>query len=128
MARVLYIDDCHRDRTFVSIALQGLGHEFADAADGADAIALARSTSPDCIVVNPSVPVVSGSDLIERLESQAPRAVLIVVGCGLREQTIQAAIDAGAHACLSRPFGIDRLIDTIESALQNEKLGAAKPC
>lgn len=125
MARILYIDDCHRDRTFVSIALRGLGHEFADAADGADAIELARSFSPDCIVVNPSVPVLCGSQLVGRLEKLAPNAVLVVLGCGLREQTIKAAIDAGAHACLSRPFGIDELVDTIDRALESETLGAA---
>ncbi len=125
MARVLYINDCHRDTTLASIGLRGRGHDFADAADGEDALEQARTFTPDCIVVNPNVAVLSGEMLLKQLREHTPNAAMIIIGCGLREQTVESMLGGGAHACLSRPFSIDELVSAVEQATSNEKLGAA---
>lgn len=117
MARILYINDCHRDQTLASIALRSAGHQFADAADGEEALATARLTRPDCIIVNPNVSIISGDELLRRLAMIAPSARFVILGCGLRKQTVRRAMQSGAAACLSRPFEMSDLIEAVREAL-----------
>ena len=117
MARVLYINDCHRDRTLASLALTAAGHDFADAQDGEEALAGARRVRPDCIVVNPSVAIITGDELLQRLHMLAPDARFVVLGYALREQTVSDALARGASACLSRPYDVAEMIDAVTRAL-----------
>jgi len=67
---VLVVDDEPVLAELVSMALRYEGWEIATAGDGASAIASARETPPDVVVLDVMLPDMSGLDVLHKLREQ----------------------------------------------------------
>lgn len=77
------------------------------AADGAEAVAMARSLRPDVITMDIVMPRMDGFSASRRIMETVPTPIVIVTGTAdVREvRTAFAAMEAGALACLEKPPG-----------------------
>lgn len=71
MAKVLVIDDEESNRLLLVTLLEYAGHTALQAESGASGLAAAIKNSPDVIVVDLSLPDISGVDLIRQLRTDA---------------------------------------------------------
>ena len=62
MARILLVEDNEMNRDMLSRRLAKRGHEVSMAVDGAQGVAMARVDKPDLILMDMSLPVLSGWD------------------------------------------------------------------
>jgi two-component system phosphate regulon response regulator PhoB len=77
---ILIVDDEEDLRKLVEINLQREGFETLQAADGATAIALARSENPSLIILDLMLPDLSGTEVCRRLRAEpATRGVPIII-------------------------------------------------
>jgi DNA-binding NarL/FixJ family response regulator len=90
------------------------------AADGAEAIELAAQTRPDIVLMDLSMPNVSGIEATRAIVA-ANEAVQVVVLTSLTDRDrILAALDAGAIGYLLKDAEPDELIDGIRAAARGE--------
>jgi CheY-like chemotaxis protein len=76
---VLLVDDSGSVRQILSYALQSVGFSIcAEAADGAEAIALARVHRPDLIILDLAMPVMNGLEAAPELRSVLPNTPIIL--------------------------------------------------
>ncbi|MGA8098409.1 MAG: response regulator [Candidatus Cybelea sp.] len=78
MARVLVVDDAPDTRLLVRTLLTHVGHEVFEAADGAVALSSATEHRPDLVLLDFSMPAMSGPEFIRALRAD-PRAMRTVV-------------------------------------------------
>ena len=80
MLRVLIVDDHDLFRETAGRVLAASGFDVvADAADGADALRLARELSPDVVLLDVHLPATDGFQVARELaRDQAPPAVVLV--------------------------------------------------
>ncbi|MGB9652509.1 MAG: response regulator [Candidatus Cybelea sp.] len=78
MARVLVVDDAPETRLLVRTLLTHAGHEVLEAADGAVALSSAAEHQPDLVLLDFSMPAMSGPEFIRALRDD-PRVTRIVV-------------------------------------------------
>ncbi len=71
MSRVLVVDDNADNRYFLRMLLTGLGHDVALAANGAEALAQARTTPPDLVVSDILMPQMDGFALCRAWKADA---------------------------------------------------------
>ena len=70
MARVLVVDDEPDVLLLCRVNLQHAGHEVLEAADGDQAIEIARRERPDAIVLDLMLPHVGGYEVLAALREQ----------------------------------------------------------
>jgi DNA-binding NtrC family response regulator len=124
--RILVIDDERTALEFLTQALSGLGFEVATAEDGEKGVALYAEGAFDMVLVDLAMPRMGGIEVIQRVKSQNPDAVAVVMtGFGSIESAVEA-MKVGAIDYLTKPLDLDYLEivlkKVIEGRRQAEKL------
>ncbi len=118
--RVLVVDDDEAFRRMLSTRLREYGYETAEAASGAEALAIARADPPDAILMDVLMPGMNGDEVCVKLKAQPETAtipVLIVTSCSDRQDRLRG-IAAGADDYLVKPFDPDELRLRVRNAIR----------
>ena len=89
---------------------------IGEAANGREAISLARHLKPDLAILDVKMPEIDGISAAEVIVSEKLAAVLMLTAFSQRE-LVERARDAGAMAYLVKPFSISDLTPAIEMAM-----------
>jgi CheY-like chemotaxis protein len=116
---VLVVDDDRFIRRLVIVTLEdGAAFDLHAAADGAEALELARATEPLIVFLDVDMPGLDGIETCRRLRAhRATRETTIVMLTAAQdERTKRLAVHAGASLFLTKPFSpleLLRLVDRI---------------
>ena len=105
--RVVIADDDADMRMLVEIAVRRAGLELAAAAvDGDDALQAIREHKPDLIVLDVSMPGMSGLDVCRLVRSEPSLAHIpvLLLSAGVSGASRQAGMQAGADDFMAKPF------------------------
>lgn len=86
------------------------------ASDGQQAVDLARSTRPDVILMDLSMPGLDGVGATSQITGELPSCSVVVLTSFSDRQRILDALDAGAVGYLLKHAGPDELLDAIRAA------------
>ncbi len=116
IATILVCDDDPSLRELVRAVL-GPRYRFVEAADGTEALQLARELRPDLIVLDVMLPGLSGIEVLEEIRTDAVlRDLKVVVITAWCHAEIDAQV-AGADRFVSKPFDPDELSSAVEELL-----------
>jgi len=122
MARILVVDDEPNLRATLGRALSLAGHETGEAEDGQAALDALDGGGYDLAIVDLSMPVMDGLQLLEQLrERGAAIPVIILTAHGSVERAV-AALHRGAVDFLEKPPVRDHLLHAVEKALTHARL------
>lgn len=119
MAKILLVEDNAMNRDMLSRRLARKGYEVAIAIDGQQGIDMARSETPDLILMDMSLPVVDGWEATRQLKSAPETQSIPVIAltahamAGDREK----AVEAGCNDYDIKPIELPRLLGKIEALL-----------
>lgn len=119
---ILIVDD---ENTIIE-SLEGIlsdgGFEVMHAFNGYEALKKIESDSPDIVLLDIWMPGMDGIETLKEIKKIAPNLpVIMITGHG----TIESAVDAtksGAYDFLEKPLSIDKVMVTINNALNFRKL------
>jgi DNA-binding NarL/FixJ family response regulator len=94
----------------------------AEACNGAEAVALRRTTQPDVILMDLAMPTMDGAEAIRRILREAPASRIIVITMFAEDSYLLAAARAGARAYLRKTVEPEELIATIRAVHRGEFL------
>ncbi|PTY01364.1 hypothetical protein DB346_13610 [Verrucomicrobia bacterium LW23] len=120
--RILVVDDDAINRKLARLFLMNLGYHALVAANGAEALEIYRTDSPDTLLVDEQMPGMSGAELaaaIRRLEEEAgtPRRTYIsALTASTQPETREACIAAGMDDFLTKPLRAAGLTETLTKA------------
>ena len=106
MSQILYADDHEAMRLMVRDLLQVAGHEVQLASDGASALAAVRAREPDLLILDVSMPGLTGFEVCRVLKSDVRTAripVLMLTGEGDVDSKV-TGFEVGADDYLAKPF------------------------
>ncbi len=119
---VLIVDDNESIIESLEGILSDDGFEVFWAFNGYDALKKIETLSPDIVLLDIWMPGMDGIETLKEIKNEYPNLpVIMITGHG----TIEAAVDAtklGAFDFLEKPLSIDRVIVTINNALNFRKL------
>jgi DNA-binding NarL/FixJ family response regulator len=120
--RVLLADDHAVVRTGLEQLLATAGdiEVVGSAADGAEAVALAREAAPDVVLMDLSMPELDGREATRRILGERPEARIVVLTSFSDRERILGALDAGATGYLLKDAEPGELLDGIRSAARGE--------
>lgn len=113
-------DDAATRRALVTL-LGASGYEVRDAANGEEALASLRNTPPDLVLLDLTMPVLDGWQLLrERKQDPALSSVPVVVVTGTSGHDQQTL---GVEAILAKPIDFGRLLDAVRELVTRLKPG-----
>jgi two-component system, NarL family, nitrate/nitrite response regulator NarL len=116
--RILVVDDHQMLRESLVGMLEAAGFEVVGAAgDGADATSLAVELTPDVVLMDLSMPALSGLDATRLLREVVPGVAIVVFSAFDSPELKRQAFDAGAVAYLPKGCSAARLRATVEAAV-----------
>jgi DNA-binding NtrC family response regulator len=123
-AKILIVDDNADIVTMLEERLQASGYETVTARDGQQALDQIAQESPHLVLLDLTLPKLSGIDVLKRLSSaKQPDGPPIVVMTA--HGSIDAAVEAmkeGAYDFLTKPLDKDHLLIVIRKALERGSL------
>lgn len=122
--RILSVDDSAATRHFIRKAIDVIGFEFLEAADGKEGMEVVERENGqiDLILLDRHMPVMDGLEMLKALkENDAYQDIPVtMVTVELERDEIQKAIDMGAKNYLIKPFSQENLIGKIMEGLEME--------
>jgi DNA-binding response OmpR family regulator len=114
--RVLVIDDEPDVLLLCRVNLEIAGHEVVEASDGLAALALARSASPDVIVLDVMLPHLDGLSVLADLEAdeRTSGTPVILLTAKTQVEDRLAGWRAGCSDYVTKPFSPVALTDAVE--------------
>lgn len=114
LPRVLVVDDEAAIRQLIAINLELEGFEVHTAADGAEAVALARELRPDVVTLDVMMPNLDGWGAAQQLRADpVTRAARIVfISAKGRPDDLGRGLQLG-DAYITKPFDPDDVIDAV---------------
>ncbi|MBB3188953.1 response regulator transcription factor [Halomonas cerina] len=119
MAKVLVVDDEPNIVLSLEFLMQQAGFDVATAEDGEAALASVADDAPDLVLLDISLPGISGFDVLERLRADPAHARLpiIMLTAHGREVEREKGMALGADDYITKPFSTQALVDKVKSLL-----------
>ncbi|WP_322488623.1 response regulator [Chloroflexus sp.] len=119
MAKILIVEDDANNRDLIARIVELMGHEPILAVDGAQGVALARSSKPDLIIMDMGLPVLNGWQATHRIKSQPGTShipVLALTAYALHEDRLRS-LAAGCDDFETKPIDFDRFREKVHALL-----------
>ena len=113
--RILVAEDEALIRMDLAEMLQEGGHQVVgQAADGEQAVQLARELRPDLVVMDIKMPGIDGVTAFRRIKANNPSARVVLMTAHTEPHVVEAAVAEGALRVLSKPVDMASLLQLIE--------------
>jgi len=122
--RILIADDTPPNVHVLQLRLTALGYEVVTAADGEEALAVAKETQPDLILLDIMMPKMDGIEVCRRLRADAsfPFVPIIMVTAKADAKDVVAGLEAGGDEYLPKPVDHNALAARVKSMLRIKNL------
>lgn len=119
--RVLVVDDHPLTREALASLLTQHGFAVAgQASDGLEAIELSRSLQPDLVLLDLSMPGMSGLEALPRIRQAAPGCEVVVLTASGTDDNLLAAIRGGAAGYLLKSEPPERIAEFLRGVAGGE--------
>lgn len=120
--KILIADDEPRIRKIISLLLAKEGYEVKAVTNGKEAVSETTLFQPDVILLDQQMPVMTGTEALEKIQAVRPHQVVILVTAF---GTISLAVDAvkkGAYDFIEKPFDNDDLLLKVKRGIEHSHL------
>jgi DNA-binding response OmpR family regulator len=127
MNKILITEDDLNLRETIKYNLVKEGYEVAVAADGAEALEVARKEKPDLIILDIMLPKIDGFEVCRILRKEM--SVPIIMLTARTEETDKiVGLDVGADDYMTKPFSIRELLARVRALLRRTKISNPAIC
>jgi FixJ family two-component response regulator len=114
---IFVVDDDPAVRETLSLVLSAGGYQVICFADGAALLAVARSRTPSCILLDVHIPGKSGLDILRELRGEDyPAPIFMISGQGDITMAV-SAIKNGALDFIEKPFRGSEIVARLDEAI-----------
>jgi CheY-like chemotaxis protein len=117
MTTILLVEDNEMNRDMLSRRLERRGFTVVMAIDGGEAVSMARSESPDLILMDMSLPVMNGWEAtrIIRADKNTEAIPVIALTAHSMPGDREKAMEAGCNDYDTKPVDLPRLLGKMEA-------------
>lgn len=121
--RILLVDDHQILRDGIRVLLDGEPgmHVIGECGSGGEALELAGRDQPDLVVLDISLPDMSGLDVLRQLRERQPGLNVIVLSMHTQREFVLQAIAAGCAAYVPKSTAHTSLLEAIQAVRRGER-------
>ena len=116
-SRILIVEDQPGLAESVRYALESEGFDVRVAASGLNGLELARSTSPDLVLLDLMLPEMSGLDVCRQIRSSSDVPIIMLTAKDSEADKV-TGLELGADDYMTKPFSMRELIARVRANLR----------
>lgn len=127
MATILLVEDHAMSRQVLNTLLSYMGHRVLEAAEGAEALAIARAAHPDLVISDILLPTMDGIEFVRQLRTdttQARTPVIFYTAWCRHPEGIHLDQSLGPCRIISKPSEPPFILQTVNELLEISTVGA----
>ena len=124
--RILVVDDDPKTAASIRLYLEREGYETVVAHGGRRALELARSESPDLLVLDLMLPEVDGYEICRALRTESSVPIVMLTARATEEDKLRG-LDLGADDYIAKPFSPRELVARVRAVLRRASASGAIP-
>lgn len=119
--KILAVDDENDVLLVIKAALISEGFDVTTASDGAEALATAKESTPDLVILDMMMPEMTGFEVLKQMrEESALKTVPVIMLTGVSDKDkIREAIDVGVNYYIVKPFEFHDLVSKVRLAISD---------
>lgn len=127
--KVLTVDDSKTIRMIVKKAFKSFDSVLFEGENGVEGLAVAAKEKPDLIVLDITMPVMNGIEMLKRLKSEPDlkEIPVIMLTAESGKENVMQIVKMGVKDYMVKPFKGDQLIERIEKIVKLEPKKAEEP-
>ncbi len=122
---IMVVDDEAALRDMIRVYLEQEGYRVVEAANGRDALYVARHEKPDLIILDLMMPDMNGYDFIRAHRKEADTPVIMLTA-KVEDQDKIIGLELGADDYVSKPFNVAELTARVRAVLRRALKPAAE--
>lgn len=115
--KIVIADDDDAIRHLLALGIRSMGHEVLEARDGAEAVELGLSISPDAIFLDVLMPRLNGFDALAALRAGGYQGKAVIVTALTSQSTEKLDSGVAPDAMLAKPFRRRDLLRVLDELL-----------
>ena len=123
---ILVVDDENKLRDLLRVYLEQEGYRVVEAANGREALYVARVEKPDLIVLDVMMPEMGGYEFMRAFSKEAETPVIMLTA-KVEDQDKILGLELGADDYLAKPFNVRELIARVRAVLRRTQKAAIEP-
>lgn len=127
--KILTVDDSKTVRIIVKKSFKGFDCEIIEAQNGVEGLAMAAKTTPDIILLDITMPVMDGVEMLTKLKSDpALKAIpVIMLTAEAGRENVMKIAKIGVRDYIVKPFKEEVLVDKVSRVVDLRPAGEAEP-
>ncbi len=121
-ARILVVDDEYLIRWSLKQSLEKEGYEVFISETGEDAINKVKSETPDVVLLDIKLPGIDGYEVLEKILKIDKDTIVIMITAYEEIDRVVKAIKLGAFDYIVKPFDFNKVLLSIQKALDTSKI------
>ncbi|MBN1217761.1 MAG: response regulator [Anaerolineae bacterium] len=114
---ILVVDDARFMRMRIRELLTEQGYKVVEAEDGEEAVEIYRSTKPDAVLMDITMPRKDGLTALKEIMADDAQARVIILTALGQQAMVLEAMKAGAKDFLVKPYDPDKVIKSLQKVL-----------
>ncbi len=115
--RVLLVEDEEAVRMTLRYNLAAQGYVVSEASSGPEGLALARSRTPDLVVLDLMLPELSGEDVCRAIRQESDVPILMLTARAAESDKV-VGLGLGADDYMTKPFGVKEFMARVAALLR----------
>ena len=120
--KILIADDEPGIRRVICLLLEEEGYEVKAVENGKEAIDILLQYRPDLVLLDQQMPMMTGVEALEKIKSLNPDQIVIFITAFGSVSLAVDAVKKGAYDFIEKPFDNDKLILTVNRAVEHSQL------
>jgi CheY-like chemotaxis protein len=115
--KILMVDDDIEITKVVGTIVTSLGHDFQFTNNPREGLKLIREQDQDMVILDLSMPEVSGIDIVNDLAKDGKikeKKIVVMTASAAGDKELEGLVDLGIHSFLKKPVDLDAIIDKID--------------
>lgn len=117
--KILVVDDALFMRARIKKILSVIDCEVIEAKNGQEGCNLFEAIHPDLVLLDISMPIMSGIDALEQIMKIDPSIPVIMCSAIGQDSQVMKAINLGAKEFITKPFSEEHIIRTVQAFLKS---------
>jgi DNA-binding response OmpR family regulator len=120
MTRVLIAEDEARIVSFLEKGLRASGYSTFAVATGPDAVAVARDTDFDIMILDLGLPGIDGHEVLQQIRRRGERLPVVILTARDGVEDTVAGLEHGADDYMTKPFRFEELLARLRLRLRDD--------